>query len=279
MTTTPMNIPLRYALLVLPIFVGIAALEGAYLQFVKHQDYDWKSYLASLGDALGRLVLNRVVGFGLAGAVLFGVARLRLTDIPMNSAWSWAALFLAQDFCYYWLHRTDHRVRWLWATHAVHHSSNAYNFSAAYRLGWTSGLSGGFVFFAPLVWIGFPVTAVLAAVTLNLLYQFWLHTELVPRLGPLEWILNTPAHHRVHHARNPEYIDRNFGGVFIVFDRLFGTFAQERDENPCSYGLVHQITTYNPVTIALHGWSGLFKDLRGVRNLRQAARSMFGPPA
>jgi sterol desaturase/sphingolipid hydroxylase (fatty acid hydroxylase superfamily) len=276
--TMPANIPLGYAFFLLPIFVGIAAIEGAYLQFVRREHYDWKAYLASLGDVLGRLVLNRVVGFGMAGAVLLAIARFRLTDIAMDSPWSWVLLFFGQDFCYYWLHRADHRVRWLWATHAVHHSSNAYNFSAAYRLGWTAGLSGGFLFFAPLVWLGFPVTAVLAVVAINLLYQFWLHTELIPRLGPLEWVFNTPAHHRVHHASNAEYIDRNFGGVFIVFDRLFGTFAQERDESPCRYGLVHPLTSHNPVRIALHGWRGLLTDLRATRSLGQAARSLFGPP-
>lgn len=270
---------LYYALLAFPVFLGIAALEGIYLQFVRGANYDWRAYLASLGDAIGRMLINRVVGFGLAGALLAAVSRFRIADISMRHWWAWPLLLIGQEFCYYWLHRTDHRVRWLWATHAVHHSSNAYNFSAAYRLGWTAGISGGAVFFAPLVLIGFPLQAVLVTVTLNLLYQFWLHTELVPRLGPLEWIFNTPAHHRVHHASNPEYIDRNFGGVLIVFDRLFGTFADERTGVPIRYGLVHPVKTYNPIRIALHAWAKLGRDLLRAGGWRNAFRALFGPPA
>jgi sterol desaturase/sphingolipid hydroxylase (fatty acid hydroxylase superfamily) len=267
-------------LLLLPaILILVAAAEGLYLQHVRRQGYDWRSYFASLGDAIGRLFINRVIGFGIAGSLFALISRVRIATIPMNHWYSWVALLLALEFFYYWMHRADHRVQWLWATHAVHHSSNAYNLSAAYRLGWTSGLSGGAIFFAPLVFIGFPVQAVLGAAALNLLYQFWLHTELVPRLGPLEWILNTPRHHRVHHARNAEYIDKNFGGVLIVFDRLFGTFAHDVPDVPLEYGLVHRTTSYNPIRIATHAWVRVWQQLRAATGLRQAARVLFGPPA
>ena len=269
---------LRIALVLLPLFLAIAALEGGYLQFIKRQRYDWRAYLASTGDALVRVLLNRVVGFGAAAALFAFVAQHRLFDIPMQQWWAFPLLLLAQDLCYYLLHRADHRVRWLWATHAVHHSSNAYNFSAAYRLGWTSGLSGGAVFFAPLAWIGFPVPAVLGAVALNLLYQFWLHTELVPRLGPLERIFNTPRHHRLHHASNPEYIDRNFGGILIVFDRLFGTFASDVAGVRCRFGLAHPLASNNPLRVALHEWFNLLRDLCRARKLRGAAKVLLGPP-
>jgi sterol desaturase/sphingolipid hydroxylase (fatty acid hydroxylase superfamily) len=129
------------------------------------------------------------------------------------------------------------------------------------------------------VLIGFPVQAVLVAAALNLLYQFWLHTELVPRLGPLEWVFNTPAHHRIHHARNPEYIDKNFGGVLIVFDRLFGTFASERADVSYECGLVDRVTSYNPLRIATHTWMGLWQQLRQATNIRQVAKVLLGPPA
>ena len=269
---------LRFALVFLPLFLLVAALEGGYLQLVKRQRYAWRAFFASSGDALARLLINRVVGFGAAAALFVFVAQHRLFEITLRHWWAAPALLLAQDFCYYWLHRADHRVRWLWATHAVHHSSNAYNFSAAYRLGWTSGLSGGAIFFAPLVWIGFPVSAVLGAVATNLLYQFWLHTELVPRLGPLEWIFNTPRHHRLHHASNPEYIDRNFGGVLVVFDRLFGTFAGDVAGVRCRFGLAKPLVSNNPLRIALHEWLNLLRDLRGVRRMRAAAKVLLGPP-
>jgi sterol desaturase/sphingolipid hydroxylase (fatty acid hydroxylase superfamily) len=268
----------RFALLLLPLILALAALEGGYLQFIRRQHYDWRAYLASTGDALARIVINRFVGFGVATGLFALVAQHRVTDISMHSWWAWPALIVAQDLCYYWLHRADHRVRWLWATHAVHHSSNAYNFSAAYRLGWTSGLSGGALFFAPLVWAGFPLQAVLAAVALNLLYQFWLHTELVPRLGPLEWIFNTPRHHRLHHASNPEYIDRNFGGVLIVFDRLFGTYARDIEGVRCRFGLVKPLKAYNPARIALHEWINLGRDVRRAGGWRAATRALLGPP-
>ncbi|MEP6483134.1 MAG: sterol desaturase family protein [Rudaea sp.] len=265
--------------LVLPaILIAAAAIEGVYLQRVRGQAYDWRAYFASLGDAMARFFINRVVGFGIAGAVFAGVAKFCIATIPMNNVWSWIALLLCLEFCYYWMHRADHRVQWLWATHAVHHSTNAYNLSAAYRLGWTSGISGSGLFFAPLVFIGFPVQTVLIAAALNLLYQFWLHTELVPPLGPLEWIFNTPAHHRVHHARNPEYIDKNFGGVLIVFDRLFGTLAEENAQVKLDYGLVHRVTSNNPLRIATHAWVGLWTQLRRVNGVRQATKVLFGPP-
>ena len=268
----------RIALLLLPLFLAIAALEGGYLHFLRRQRYDWRAWLASGADALVRVLINRAVGFGVAAGLFAFVAQHRIADIPMQHWWAWPALIVAQDFCFYWLHRADHRVRWLWATHAVHHSSNAYNFSAAYRLGWTSGLSGGALFFAPLVWAGFPLQAVLGAVSLNLLYQFWLHTELVPRLGALEWILNTPRHHRLHHASNPEYIDKNFGGVLIVFDRCFGTFADDLAGVRCRFGLVEPLRSGNPARIALHEWLRLGRELRRAASLRAAARCVLGPP-
>ena len=137
-------------------------------------------------------------------------------------------------------------MRWFWATHAVHHSPNEFNLGIAYRFGWTGRLAGNAVFFVPMIWLGFPPKAVFAALALNLLYQFWLHTEWVPKLGWLEYVLNTPSHHRVHHASNADYIDRNYGGVLIVFDRLFGTFAAERDDLPCRYGLVTPLVSHQP---------------------------------
>jgi sterol desaturase/sphingolipid hydroxylase (fatty acid hydroxylase superfamily) len=170
----------------------------------------------------------------------------RVATVPMDRWWSWVLLFLGEEFCYYWMHRADHRIRWMWATHAVHHSSNQFVLANAYRLGWTTQISGTALFMAPLVLVGFSPAMVLSALAANLLYQFWIHTELIGRLGPLEWVLNTPRHHRVHHSRNAAYLDRNFGGVLIVFDRLLGTFAEERADLPCRYGLVQPLTTNNP---------------------------------
>jgi sterol desaturase/sphingolipid hydroxylase (fatty acid hydroxylase superfamily) len=169
-------------------------------------------------------------------------------------------------------------VRWLWASHAVHHSPNQLNLSAAYRFGWTGRLVGSTIFFVPMIWFGFPPRAVFITLALNLLYQFWLHTGWVPKLGPLELVLNTPSHHRVHHATNPEYIDKNYGGVLIVFDRLFGTFAAERDGVAIRYGLVEPLHSYNPVWIAIHAWVALGRDLWRATSWPERARVLFGPP-
>jgi sterol desaturase/sphingolipid hydroxylase (fatty acid hydroxylase superfamily) len=202
------------------IIVGAATIEGFWLERTRGH-YDWRAYFASLGDLALRAVAH-LLPLGLVAAAFNGLWSHRLYTMPMRAVWPWAVLFVGQEFLYYWLHRAHHRVRWLWATHSVHHLPNELNLSAAYRLGWTQGLSGGPLFFASLA--------------LNLLYQFWLHTTWMPRLGPLEWVLNAPAHHRVHHASNPEYLDANFGGVLIVFDRWFGTFRAERASVALRYG-------------------------------------------
>jgi len=191
---------------------------------------------------------------------------------------SCVALFFAVEFAYYWLHRMSHEIRWMWAQHSVHHSARQITLSVAYRLGWTNLISGPWLFLIPVCWIGFDPRSVALMFAANLIYQFWLHTEAVPKLGPLEWILNTPSHHRVHHAVNPEYLDRNYGGVLIIWDRLFGTFAAEQAGKPREYGLVRQIGTLNPFRIVIAEWLVLARDLRRARNLREAFGYLFGPP-
>lgn len=263
-------------LLLLPL---LAAAEGAW-RVRRGLGYDWKAWWSSLGDVAGRAVLNRVIGGGLAGLLLVGVSEFRLADIAMDRWWHWVALFLGQELCYYWMHRADHRVRWFWLNHAVHHTPQQFALSSAYRLGWTGRITAASVFFAPLVLLGFPVPAVLGMLAANLLYQYWLHTELVGRLPRwIEWTFNTPAHHRVHHASNPEYLDCNYGGVLVVFDRLFGTLREVRDDVAIRYGLTEPVHGYNPVRIAFHAWPGFLRDLRLARGPREHWLVVFGPPA
>lgn len=264
--------------LLLPGLVLIAAVEG-WVLVRRGRHYDWKGYWASLGDALGRGIFNLAVQGGLAGLLLYGIWEFRIATLGMDRWWHWALLFVGQEFCYYWMHRADHRIRWFWLNHSVHHSSNQYNLSAAYRLGWTGKLTGAAVFFGPLVWLGFPVPYVVGALSVNLLYQFWLHTELIDKLPrPIEFLFNTPAHHRVHHASNPDYLDCNYGGVLILFDRLFGTFRSQRAEEPPRYGLVEPLLSYNPLRIATHAWTAMFHDLRLARGWRETWLTVFGPP-
>lgn len=263
----------------LPAVIALATLEGLVLTFVARRPYDWRSFAASLTDALVReYLVYAFVGISIVGPLVGLAWKNRLTTVQLNGFASFALLFLGQELAYYWFHRAAHRVRWFWATHAVHHSPNEFNLGVAYRFGWTGKLTGNAIFFVPMIWLAFPPQAVFATLALNLLYQFWLHTEWVPKLGWLEYVLNTPSHHRVHHASNGEYIDANYGGVMIVFDRLFGTFVAERADLPCRYGLTKPLLTCNPIRIAFHEWLNLFDDLRKARSWRDALGYLFGPP-
>ena len=188
-------------------------------------------------------------------------------------------LFVGLEFFYYWFHRASHTVRWFWASHSVHHSPNQFNLAAAYRLGWFGRFTGTSLFFTPLVLLGFTPQTVLTALFLNLLYQFWIHADWIPKLGWLEYVLNTPSTHRVHHARNPEYLDANFGGVLIVFDRLFGTYVAERGDVPCDFGLVSPaVSSRNPFVLNFEPWIGLAKDLASARSPREVWMYLFGAP-
>lgn len=241
------------------------------------RSYDGAAVLASLGVALGQAVM-RFATAGVAAAAFFGVWALAPRQLPLDDWRVWAAGFFAVEFAYYWMHRWSHLVRWMWATHAVHHSSNEYVLHAAVRLGWTGLFSGGWAVFLPLAYLGFHPVLVAALLALNLQYQFFLHTEAIGRLGPLEWVFNTPAHHRVHHASNGPYLDKNFGGVLIVYDRLFGSFAAERPDTPLRYGLTDPIVTANPFVIALREWRRMFADALRAPSAGALGRALFGRP-
>ena len=263
-----------------PAVIAFAALEAAALLVIRHGAYDWRAALCSLTDLLVRQYLvYAYLAFGPIDWLVRYAWVHRLTTVPLGSAASIAVLFLGQELSYYWFHRCSHHFRLWWASHAVHHSTNELNLSAAFRFGWTGRLVGSTLFFVPLIWFGFAPRAVFVTLNLNLLYQFFIHAAWVPKLGPLEWILNTPSHHRVHHAANPEYRDKNFGGVLIVFDRLFGTFAAERADVPCRYGLVVPLRSYNPLWIAFHEYVALGRDLWQARGWRERQRLLAGTPA
>jgi sterol desaturase/sphingolipid hydroxylase (fatty acid hydroxylase superfamily) len=266
---------------VLAIF-GIVMLASAFveafaLRFVLKRRYDWRSSLASFVTLLGRGVTDLVpLAIAMPGA--YWLYEHRAFDPEKLGVGSFFLLFVGLEFVYYWWHRISHRSRWFWTHHAVHHSPNDFNLSAAYRLGWTSRIMGTYVIFAPLAWIGYEPTTIFLAYSLNLAYQFWIHAEWIPRLGPLEGILNTASAHRVHHAANVEYLDSNFGGVLVVFDRLFGTYRPERDDVQIRFGLVKPLESYNPLKIAFHQFGPLLHDLSKARSLREVVGYLFGPP-
>ncbi|NYS10445.1 sterol desaturase family protein [Ralstonia pickettii] len=241
--------------------------------------YDWKAAALSVVDFLVReYPLRWLLPLAFWTQGLEWVYQHRLWTLPMDHWTGWAACFLGQEFCYYWYHRAAHRVRWFWCTHAIHHSPNDLNLSAAYRFGWTGRLTGTLAFFALAPLLGMPPRIVLMLLSLNLLYQFWIHATWIPRLGPLEWVLNTPSAHRVHHASNLEYLDGNYGGVLIVFDRLFGTYIPERKDVPCRYGLVRPMRTYNLLVIEFAHWRALWHDVKTARSASEVLGYLFRPP-
>ena len=189
--------------------------------------------------------------------------------------WVWILAFFADEFSYYWFHRTSHECRFFWASHVVHHSSQRYNLGTALRQSWTGSFTG-WVFWLWMPLAGFRPLMIMTMQSVSLIYQYWIHTELIRSTGPLENVLNTPSHHRVHHGSNPRYIDRNHGGTLIVWDRLFGTYEPE-SEKP-DYGLTKNIGTYNPVRIAFHEWTDLARDVRHARNWHERWMYIFGTP-
>lgn len=258
----------------LPFFVVLIALEAAWLM-LRRRAYPWREVAATFGVVALQLIARAAQPLLLAGALRTLWAH-RLFTIGIPLAASAASAFLLVELAYYWSHRCSHRWGWLWATHSVHHSSEHMTLATAVRLGVSNVVSGEWLFYTPLILLGFPPTVVFGLLSLNLAYQFFLHTELVPALGPLEWVLNTPAHHRVHHASNHELLDRNFGGVLIVFDRLFGTLAAECRDIPLRYGLAGERRGDNPLWIAFGGWVGLLRSWRA-RLLRREPR-LAGEP-
>jgi len=271
--------PLEKALLfgITPLIVLVSLVEGWVLS--RRQAYDWKAVGVSVLDLVMRLAVNVGVPLALSTPVTRWAHAHRLTNMTLDSWQAFLLLFLGQEFCYYWYHRAAHRVRWFWCNHAVHHSPNELNLSAAYRIGIFGKFTGTFLFFAPLVWLGFEPKLVMLTLTLNLLYQFWIHATWLPKLGWLEYVLNTPSAHRVHHASNAQYLDANYGGVLIVFDRLFGTYVAERADLPPRYGLVKPITSYNPLRVEFTQWIELGRDLLKARSLKHVLAHLFMPPS
>ena len=262
----------------LPAFAVAIIIEAILYRRAKGKAYPWKESLLSLVIAIGHNiagVINNTVIIAIFGAAVW---ELRIYTMPMDTWWAWGLLFLLEELAYYWYHRAAHRVRFMWATHSVHHSPEELTLASAYRLAWTPILSASWVFFLPLIWIGFHPAVVFGLLGISLVYQFWLHSTLIPKLGPLEYVLNTPSAHRVHHASNEAYIDRNFGGILIVFDRLFGTYRQEDDGVTLRYGVMPPMHSSNPLVIVYGEFIALLKDVWQAKNWGDRWRLVFMPP-
>jgi sterol desaturase/sphingolipid hydroxylase (fatty acid hydroxylase superfamily) len=260
-----------------PLFVltVLGEIVLARLGWLKSR-YETKDTAVSLLMGL----VSTLAGLPLA-AVIAGVGlwawHHRLFTIPTEAWWAWIAVFLLEDVTYYWFHRISHERRVWWASHVNHHSSQHYNLGTALRQTWTGEVAGTWLLWVPLMGLGFPPWMVATQKGISLVYQYWVHTEAIGRMpGWFEAVFNTPSHHRVHHARNPRYLDRNYAGILIVWDRLFGTFQPELAEEACRYGLVHNLGTFNPLRVAFHEWIAIAQDL--VRAPRHALGWLFGPP-
>lgn len=260
-----------------PFFILTVILEIVLARLKKVEArYEAKDTAVSLGMGLGSSVAGALLATVTFGAAVW-VYQYRLFDIPMTAVWAWVAVFLLEDLTYYWFHRISHERRFWWAAHVNHHSSQHYNLSTALRQTWTGGVAATWALWLPLSLLGFPPAMVAIQKGISLVYQYWIHTEAIRRLPAwFEAVFNTPSHHRVHHARNPRYLDSNYAGILIVWDKLFGTFQPELDEEPCRYGLVKNLGTFNIVRVALHEWIGMAQDL--VRQPRHALGWLFGPP-
>lgn len=249
--------PVHWAI---PGFVLLLLAEMLVARVRRQALFHGKDTLTSLGLGTGSVVAGLLSG-GLVFALATSVWQFRLVDVPWTW-WAFVLCFVLDDLAYYVFHRSAHRVRWFWASHVIHHSSERYNLSTALRQTWTGFFSLNFLFRLPLFLIGFPPAMVFFCAGLNLIYQFWIHTEVIGRCPRwFEAVMNTPSHHRVHHAVNPRYLDKNYAGVFIVWDRMFGTFVRERDEDRPQYGIVKPLASFNILWAAVHEWVGIARDL------------------
>lgn len=272
---------LQTIFIAIPAFFIFLLVEGLVGHRRGIKIYEPKDTATSLTMGVGKLVL----GLGVDVLLLTALAAVRVVSekflsiptLSMDVWWHWALAVVAFDLCFYWMHRLHHESRIGWAGHVTHHSSVRYNFATALRQSWTEHLTA-IPFWLPMAVVGFPPEAILLVYAASLLYQFWVHTELIDRLGPLEWVMNTPSHHRVHHGSNLKYLDRNYGGTFIIWDRLFGTFQAEDPEEPAEYGLIENIETYNPFKVAFHEWVAMFRDIARAPRFIDRLRHVVKPP-
>lgn len=260
----------------IPVFVVTVILEAILTVRLKLHEYDIKDARTSIIMGLGNVVVNLVMKGVVLAIFYYLYTFFHLFDIPFVW-WAWVLILFGDDLCYYWFHRISHESRVFWASHVVHHSSQEYNLTTALRQTWSGGFYT-FIFWLPLILIGFHPIMVMAQMSINLLYQYWIHTELIDKMPRwFEAIFNTPSHHRVHHATNPQYLDRNYAGIFIIWDRMFGTFEPEI-EKP-TYGLVKNIETFNPINIAFDEWYHMFKDaITSKTSLINKVKYLLNPP-
>lgn len=264
---------LNYAI---PAFIFLLIAEAVINAFSGRKFYLWRDTAASLAMGIGNVFVNLFAKVFIL-AIFTAIYQARILTMPMDKAWVWVLLFFADDISYYAFHRAAHECRFFWASHVIHHSSEQYNLSTALRQTWTGNLTGNFIFWLWMPLMGFHPLAVMTMQSISLIYQFWIHTQLIERLPQaIEAIFNTPSHHRVHHGADLKYLDRNYAGILIIWDKLFRSFQVE-EEAP-TYGLTKNIGTYNPFRIAFHEWAEIWRDVRRAPTWRAKFGYVFCPP-
>lgn len=257
-----------------PVMISLVLLEWIISYYKKKNYYDGKDTLAATAIGLGNVAISAALKIVTFIIVLF-FYNLVPWSIPFVW-WAYILCFIWIDFWRYWAHRIAHENRFWWATHVTHHSSEKYNWSVSFRLGWTQHIK--LIFFIPIALAGFHPVIFFVCHQIAVLYQFWIHTEYIRRLPkPIEYIFTTPSHHRVHHARNDKYLDKNYGSTFIIWDRLFGTFQGE--EEAADYGITKPIKSYNPVYLCFHEWMDIVKDIKNSKTLKEAYAMTFVRPS
>ncbi|KRT14009.1 sterol desaturase [Pedobacter ginsenosidimutans] len=263
-----------YIALSVPVFFILIGIELAYNFYKKLNYYRLNDSIANLSQGIGQ----QLTGIFMKTALFFGYKYIfehwRLFELP-KTIWVWILLFIGVDFFYYWFHRMSHEVNALWAAHIVHHQSEEYNLTVALRQSWFQGWFS-WVFYLPLAFVGFDPIMFLTLSSFNTLYQFWIHTRAIKSMGFLEYILNTPSHHRVHHGSNPKYIDKNHAGTLIIWDRFFGTFQKEEEE--VYYGITKPLASWNPIWANLHYWDDLVKTAKQSPKFSDKIKVFLKPP-
>ncbi len=263
----------------IPFFIAGIGVELLWLKFHPFKNaYTAKDARTSLIMGVGSSISDALLKVLMVGT-LFWFWQFRFFDLG-SSIWLILIALVLTDFVYYWIHVAYHKSRWFWATHVVHHSSEHFNLTTALRQQWTNGISGTVFFKVPLVLFGIHPGIIVFVMAINLIYQFWFHTETIDKLPRwFEAVMNTPSHHRVHHGRNARYLDCNYAGIFIIWDRMFGTFVPEMVEEKVDYGIVKPLTTYNPFKVAFAEFFAIGKDVfAGGLTMRQRFNYLFAAP-
>ena len=258
----------------IPIFALMIAVE-TFLAVRYEEKFDRKDVWTNIALGFGSSFFGLVFGF-FTSFVYLWIYEIAPYKLPMDVWWSWAILLVADDFLYYWFHRFSHEIRFFWNFHVVHHSSNQYNLSVAVRQSWFSGIAH-WIFYLPAAMLGFPLWAFVMMHGLNLIYQFWIHTKVIKKMPAwFEYIFNTPSHHRVHHGADDDYLDKNYAGIFIFWDRMFGSFTSETAAP--RYGIIKPLSNYNLLWINSHAWFEMFEAMKTKSSLLGKIRCVFGSP-